>query len=154
MWLSNRNYRRLKETTMRKVLLAACSVLLGATLVSAQNHTIIALGHNDFSVNELDPATGKIVQKFTALNQPHEAAVMPDGKTIVASVPQAGHVVILGPTLEEKGKIESAFFHGHTPQPAGARGARGGAEGGGARGGGRGGEGGQRGPARQGVSAE
>src|SRR5262245_42822568 len=142
-----------KETTMRKGLLAVGFVLLGAAVVSAQNHTIIALGHNDFSVNEVDPATGKIVQKFTALNQPHEAAITPDGKTIFASVPQAGHVVILGPTLEEKGKIESAFFKEHTPQPAGARGARGG-EGGGARGGARGGEGGQRGPARQGVSAE
>src|SRR5262245_5683021 len=152
MWLSNRNYRRLKETTMRKVLLAAGFVLLGAAVVSAQNHTIIALGHNDFSVNEVDPATGKIVQKFTAMNQQHEAAISPDGKTIFASVPQAGHVVILGPTLEEKGKIESAFFKEHTPQPAGARGARGGGEG--ARGGARGAEGGQRGPARQGVSAE
>jgi len=144
---------------MRKVLSAACFVLLAAAVVSAQNHTIIALGHNDFSVNELDPATGKIIQKFTALNQPHEAAIMPDGKTIFASIPQAGHVVILGPTLEEKGKIESNFFHGRTPQPAGARGARGGGEGGergaGQRGGQRGGEGGgQRGPERQGVTAD
>ncbi len=121
---------------MRKLLLATCLVLLGSSVILAQKHTIIALGHNDFSVNEIDPATGKTVQKFTAKNQPHEAAISPDGKTIYASVPQAGHVVILGPTLEEKARIETPFFHGRTPQPPAAP--RGGGQRGGQRGGGEG----------------
>jgi DNA-binding beta-propeller fold protein YncE len=102
--------------------------LLGSHAGLAQKHTIIALGHNDFSVNEIDPATGRIVQKFTAKNQPHEAAISPDGKTIYASVPQAGHVVILGPTLEEKSKIETPFFHGRTPRPGGNQGEGGGVQ--------------------------
>jgi DNA-binding beta-propeller fold protein YncE len=110
-----------KENLMRKVLLATSLMLLGSSAILAQEHTIIALGHADFSVNEIDPATGKTIQRFKAVNQPHEAAISPDGKTIYASVPQAGHVVILGPTLEEKGKIETPFFHAHTPAP-GARG--------------------------------
>jgi YVTN family beta-propeller protein len=127
---------------MRKALLATCLILLASVALYAQKHTIIALGHNDFSVNEIDPATGETVQKFKAVNQPHEAAISPDGKTIYASVPQAGHVVILGPTLEEKGKIETAFFRGRTPQPAGQRGGRGAR---GQRGGGEGAPAGERG---------
>ena len=139
---------------MRKAVLSMCLIMLMSIAMYAQKHTIIALGHGDFSVNEIDPATGETIQKFKAQNQPHEAAISPDGKTIYASVPQAAHVVILGSTLEEKGKIETAFFHGRTPQPAaargGARGQRGAEGGGGERGGGE--RGGQRGPQLQGVS--
>jgi DNA-binding beta-propeller fold protein YncE len=99
----------------------------------AQTHTLIALGHGDHSVNELDTTSGNIIHKFTAVDQAHEAAISPDGKTIYASVPSAAHVVILdAATFKEKGKIESPFFHGHTPQPAEARGQRGGQRGGGA----------------------
>jgi DNA-binding beta-propeller fold protein YncE len=105
---------------MRTLVLAVWTAVLGSNVLLAQQHTIIALGHNDFSVNEIDPTTGKIVQKFTTKNQPHEAAIAPDGKTVYVSVPQAGHVVILGPTLEEKMKIETPFFHGRTPRPAAA----------------------------------
>ena len=105
----------------------AVSVLALAALVStvghAQTHTIIALGHEDFSVNELDPSTGAIVHVFRAVNQPHEAAISPDGRTIYASVPQAGHVVILdAATFKEKGRIDTPFFHGRTPPPPGGRG--------------------------------
>ena len=125
---------------MRKVLVAACLALLGSSWVLGQKHTMIALAHNDFAVNEIDMDTGKIVQTFKAVNQAHEAAVSPDGKTIYASVPQAGLVVILGAaTFEEKGKIETPLFHGRTPQPPGNQ--RGGGAAG-ARGGQRGGEGG------------
>jgi DNA-binding beta-propeller fold protein YncE len=106
--------------------------MLTANVVFAQNHTIIALGHEDHSVNEIDTTTGNIIHKFTAVDQPHEAAVSPDGKTIYAAVPSAAHVVILdAATFKEIGKIETPFFHGRTPQPAAARGQRGGQRGGG-----------------------
>jgi len=128
---------------MRKVFLAGCLTLMVSQIMAAQSHTLIALGHGDHSVNELDPNTGKIVHKFTAVDQPHEFAVSPDGKTIYASVPSAAHVVILdATTFQEKGKIETPFFHGRTPQPAGSRGQRGA----------RGGEGGGRGNALPGVN--
>src|SRR5215831_13490398 len=115
---------------MRKVFLSACLVLLASNVMFAQTHTLIALGHGDHSVNELDTTTGNSVHKFTAVDQPHEAAISPDGKTIYAAVPSAAHVVILdAATFKEKGKIESTFFHGKTPQPAGTRGQRGGQRG-------------------------
>lgn len=96
---------------MRKALLAACLVLLVSAVVFAQQHTIIVLSHGDQKVQELDPATGKILHEFVAVNQPHEGAVSNDGKTIYASVPQAAHVVILdAATFKEKGKIETEYF--------------------------------------------
>ena len=124
---------------MRKVSLAACLVLLLACVLSAQTHTIIALGHENHSVNEIDTTSGNIIHTFTAVDQPHEAAVSPDGKTIYAAVPSAAHVVILdAATFKEKGKIETPFFHGRTPQPAAARGQRAGQRGEGAAAGNRG----------------
>lgn len=151
---------------MRKTSLALVLALLASSVMQAQTHSIIALGHGDFSVNELDASNGAILHVFKAVNQPHEAAISPDGKTIYASVPQAGHVVIIdAATFKEKGRIETPFFHGRTPRPPGARGRGRGAdaaEGGGAAGGQRGGGqrgaagaegGGQRGNAPQGVSA-
>lgn len=135
---------------MRNLSLALVLVALASGVMLAQTHSIIALGHADFSVNELDTSTGRIVHVFKAVNQPHEAAVSPDGKTIYASVPQAGHVVIIdASTFKETGRIDTPFFHGRTPRPPGARGggrAAGTAEGGAA-------EGGQRGGGRRGAQS-
>src|SRR5919108_2719426 len=101
---------------MRKLSVAAVLVTLGSSVMVAQSHTIIALGHGDFSVNEVDTSSGTILHVFKAVNQPHEAAISPDGRTIYASVPQAGHVVILdATTFKEKGRIDTPFFHGRTP---------------------------------------
>lgn len=79
----------------------------------AQDHTIIALSHSDFTAYEIDPATGEIVNQFTAENQPHEGVVSPDGQTIFVAIPQnPPYVVILdAATFEEKGRIESEYFH-------------------------------------------
>src|SRR5262249_47419069 len=137
--------------TMRTLLVAAALALAGSSVMLAQSHTIVALGHGDFSVNELDPSSGAILHVFTAANQPHEAAISPDGKTIYASVPQAGHGVILDPaTFKEKGRIETPFFHGRTPRPASAQAGRGRGRGAADA---EGGEGRGRGNARQGVSS-
>ncbi len=79
---------------------------------AAQDHTIIALSHDDFTAYEIDPATGRIVHQFTAENQPHEAVVSPDGGTIFVAIPrEPAYVVILdAETFEEKGRIESEYF--------------------------------------------
>lgn len=139
---------------MRRASVAFVLIVLASSALVAQNHSIIALGHADFSVNEIDTSTGAILHVFKAVNQPHEAAISPDGRTIYASVPQAGHVVIIdAATFTEKGRIETPFFHGRTPRPAGARG-RGRGAGTEAGSGGEGERGrGQRGSALQGVTA-
>jgi DNA-binding beta-propeller fold protein YncE len=104
---------------MRTALVVACLVMLGSSLIAAQTHTLIALGHADHSVNELDLTTGRILRTFTAVDEPHEAAISQDGKTIYASIPAAGDVVILdGETFKEKGKIESSFFHNRNQDSA------------------------------------
>ena len=79
----------------------------------AQEHTIIALSHTDFTAYQLDPATGRIVNRFTAENQPHEAVVSPDGGTIFVTVPRdPPYVTILDAAgFEEIGRIESEHFH-------------------------------------------
>ncbi len=96
---------------MRHVLVAAGLGLFLSTLAAAQTHTIVALSHTDNTAYELDPATGKILQQFTAVNQPHEGVASPDGRTFYAAIPNGPHVVILdATTFTEQGRIESQFF--------------------------------------------
>ena len=125
----------------QRLLLTAFLCLLMSVAVVAQNHTIIALSHNDHSVYKLDPATEKVLHQFKAPNQPHEAAISADGKTIYASIPLNASLVeiIDASTFSEKGKIESELFKKTPPrggQPASPPPAEG------QRRGGRGGEGG------------
>jgi len=88
-----------------------------ATCARAQGHTLIVLSHTNHTVYELDPATGRVVHEFVAPDQPHEAAITADGRTIFASIPMAGFVEIIdGQTFKEKGRIESDYFK-RTPQP-------------------------------------
>ncbi len=77
----------------------------------AQSHTIVALSHSDHTAYELDPATGKVLNKFIAADQPHEGVASADGKTFYGAIPNGPHVVILDATsFKEKGRIESEFF--------------------------------------------
>ena len=88
-----------------------------ATIARAQGHTLIVLSHTNHTVYELDPATGRVVHEFVAPDQPHEAAITADGRTIFASIPMAGFVEIIdGQTFKETGRIESDYFK-RTPQP-------------------------------------
>jgi len=88
-----------------------------ATLARAQGHTLIVLSHTNHTVYELDPATGRVVYEFVAPDQPHEAAITADGRTIFASIPMAAFVEIIdGQTFKEQGRIESDYFK-RTPQP-------------------------------------
>src|SRR5215813_15461910 len=91
-------------------VLLALLVLTQTTI--AQEHTIIALSHSDHTVYEVDPVSGKILNQFKAEHEPHEGVVSPDGKTIYASIPSAGHVVVLDATqnLRLIKKIESDYF--------------------------------------------
>ena len=78
----------------------------------AQSHTIVALSHTDNTAYEVDPVSGKILNRFTAVNQPHEGVASADGKTFYAAIPNGPHVVILdATTFREKGKIETPLFH-------------------------------------------
>ncbi len=95
----------------RSLSAAAVVFVLLSTAVEAQQHTIIALSHSDFTAYELDAVDGRIVHRFVAENQPHEAVVSPDGRTLFAAVPQGPHVVIVDlETWREKGKIETPYF--------------------------------------------
>ncbi|MBI4522121.1 MAG: hypothetical protein HY701_14895 [Gemmatimonadetes bacterium] len=77
----------------------------------AQEHTIVALSHSDFTAYEIDPMSGRIVHQFKAVNQPHEGNITPDGKTLFLAIPQAGHVVVVdATTFQEIGKVESEYF--------------------------------------------
>ena len=89
----------------------ACVLCVAPAAAVAQSHTIVALSHSDNTAYEVDPVSGKILNKFTAVNQPHEGVASPDGKTFYAAIPNGPHVVILdAATFKEKGKIESPFF--------------------------------------------
>lgn len=100
---------------MRAALLSACILALPASAI-AQPHTIVALSHSDHTAYEVDPATGKIVHQFTAVNEPHEGIASADGKMFYAAIPNGPHVVILdGATFKETGKIESEYFKSSRP---------------------------------------
>ena len=97
-------------------LLTAALLWIGPAAALAQTHSIVALSHSDHTAYEVDPVSGKILNKFTAVDQPHEGVASADGKTFYAAVPNGPHVVILdAATFKEKGKIESAFFRSSRP---------------------------------------
>ena len=96
---------------IRSIVAGGLLSLLVPAVAQTQQHTVVALSHSDNTVYDVDPVSGRIVHRFTAENQPHEAIVSPDGSTIFAAIPQGGHVVILdGATFREKGRIESPYF--------------------------------------------
>ena len=107
--------RFLKELAWVPIVLVSLGCVGSA---GAQDHTIIALSHADFTAYELDPATGRIVNQFTAENQPHEGAVSPDGRTIFVVIPRdPPYIAILdAASFEERGRIESEYFH-RPPEP-------------------------------------
>jgi hypothetical protein len=79
---------------MRFASFATACILCVAPAALAQSHTIVALSHSDNTACEVDPATGRILNEFTAVNQPHEGVASPDGKTFHAAIPNGPHVVI------------------------------------------------------------
>ena len=100
---------------MQKRIIAACALLVGiaAAIVVAQprTHTLVVLSHSNHTVYEMNPATGAVVHEFVAPDQPHEAAITADGRTVFASVPGAGFVEILdAATFKERGRIDSDHF--------------------------------------------
>jgi YVTN family beta-propeller protein len=98
------------------VTLLAFGVVSGAG--AAGTHTLVVLSHNDHTAYELDPASGKILRSFKAINQPHEGVVSADGKTVFVAVPNGPVVSILdGATFKETSRIETPLFS-RTPRRA------------------------------------
>lgn len=104
------------EDTMRGAIVIACLAVLAPTVAAQTTHTIVALSHSDHTAYEIDPATGKLLHQFTAVDQPHEGVASADGKTFYAAIPNGPHVVVLdATTFKEKAKIESPFFKSSRP---------------------------------------
>lgn len=100
---------------MRAALLTACILALPASAIT-QSHTLVVLSHGDHTAYDLDPATGEVLHRFTAADQPHEGVASPDGRTFYVAVPNGPHVVILDlATFKEVGKIESEYFKSSRP---------------------------------------
>ena len=99
---------------MRSQFIAAAALVAGAAAIGAAQgraHTLVVLSHSNHTVYDMNPATGAVVHEFVAPDQPHEAAITADGRTVFASVPAAGFVEILdGATFKEKGRIDSDHF--------------------------------------------
>lgn len=97
---------------IRTIILMGLAAVLSLTACQAQEHSVIALSHTDFTVYELSSTQG-IVNQFTAENQPHEGVASPDGDILFIAIPNGPHVVILDTeTFTELGKIESEYFYG------------------------------------------
>ncbi len=95
---------------MLRLVIALVALWLPSA-AAAQPHTLVALSHSDHTAYEIDPATGQVVHKFTAQNQPHEGVASPDGRTYYLAVPNGPHVVVLdGTTFAQKAIVESPFF--------------------------------------------
>lgn len=96
---------------MRILVLTAIGLVLAASPLLAQSHTLIVLSHRNHTAYELDPETGRILHEYTAPNQPHEATVSPDGRRIFVAVPQGPVVDILeGESLTRVARVESPEF--------------------------------------------
>jgi len=96
----------------RSLTLAVALVMLGAGSAQAQSHSIIALSHSDHTVYELDAASGRILHRFTARDQPHEAIVSPDGSTIFVAIPAEGTIQVLDAAdFSVRASVDSPWFH-------------------------------------------
>lgn len=108
--------------TIRAALVAALGGLLLQSATSGGGHTLVVFHPGPHAIDEIDPATGKILRDLHVEEQPHEAVISPDGKTIYATLPAAGVVVVIdAATLTQKGKIESDYFKA-PPHPQGRKG--------------------------------
>ena len=88
---------------------------------AAGTHTLVVLSHNDHTAYELDPASGKILRSFKAIDQPHEGVVSADGKTVFVAVPNGPVVSILdAATFKETSRIETPLFRRTPRRPANA----------------------------------
>jgi hypothetical protein len=115
--------------------LAGLPIFLTSALAVCQDYTIVATSHTNATVYEVEPMSGKILHTFDAatgpngakgdgstvgdaqvpidvwLNEVHEGAISPDGKSVYISVPYASQVLILdGASFKEKGVIRSEYF--------------------------------------------
>jgi DNA-binding beta-propeller fold protein YncE len=107
----------------RNMVAAGLLALVLQGTAAAQEHTVIALSHSDFTIYEMDPVKG-VVAQYKAEGQPHEAAVSPDGRTVYVTIPSGapnarnGHVVVLDATqgLRLIKKIEHEYFVRSTPR--------------------------------------
>jgi DNA-binding beta-propeller fold protein YncE len=103
-------------------LTLAAAVFLAQNASAAGDHTLVVFHPGPHVIDEIDPATGKILRELHVEEQPHEAVISPDGKTIYATLPPAGVVVVVdAATLTQKGKIESDYFKA-PPHPQGRKG--------------------------------
>src|SRR5262245_43781035 len=65
----------------KRLIVTFLTVCFASITGAAGKHTLVVLSHNDHTAYELDPASGKILQSFKAIDQPHEGVVSADGKT-------------------------------------------------------------------------
>ena len=94
-----------------RALIAASVAVVVPQAQSGARHTLVVLSHSNHTVYEIEPETGAVLHEFAAPDQPHEAAISPDGATVFASVPAASLVAILdAKTFKEKGRIETEWF--------------------------------------------
>ena len=104
-----------------KLRLLPLFYLIPLTL-AAQSHTLVIFHPGPHTIDELDPASGKVIRSLQVADQPHEAVLSPDGKTIYASLPGAAQIVVIdAATLQQKGTIESEYFKA-PPHPQGRSG--------------------------------
>ena len=101
---------------VRTSLVAACATACLVGPAGAQEHTLIVLSHSNFTVYQVDVSTKRVINQFVAKEEPHEAAITPDMRTLFAAVPEGPHVVVLdAETLQLKGVIESEHFRRREP---------------------------------------
>jgi DNA-binding beta-propeller fold protein YncE len=105
---------------------AGFALLFGAfgvqTALWGAGYTLVVFHPGPHAIDEIDPSTGKILHQLTVENQPHEAVITPDRKTMYVSLPNPGVVVVIdAATLTQTGKIESQYFKA-PPHPQGRKG--------------------------------
>jgi hypothetical protein len=96
---------------IQRLSIAVFALALVGGACGAGTHTLLVLSHNDHTAYELDPASGKVLQSFKAIDQPHEGVVSADGKTLFVAVPNGPVVSVLdGATFKEIFRIETPLF--------------------------------------------
>jgi YVTN family beta-propeller protein len=94
-------------------VVAFCLGALAYGQAVKDEYTLMVLSHQNQMLYDIDMSSGTILRelKLDSANDPHEAAISPDGNTIFVSIPDSTRVLAVDTrTFRQRAQIESEYF--------------------------------------------
>ncbi len=100
---------------MQRVILLVSTlcalILFPAVSAYAEHHSVIVLSKDDRSIYDMDPATGKVLNKLQFESAPTDAVFSWDEQSLFVSVPDSGYIAVVNlPTFKEASRLSGPEF--------------------------------------------